>query len=485
MRRSIAIFACVALIASGCQASATPAPSASSAGLPSAPTKTQAAGPSSSAAATSAGPSANGAPAHWVEAGGSATGQLDHAVLLGDERVLALSDTLEPPATSAQTWDPGTNAWRPTDGLNKYRSLYVAVPVAGGLALVTGGNNENGVSFSSTYLFDPATETWTKSGLLGTARTNPSGATLKDGRVLVAGGYFVSGPASNISPDALLAAFHPGGGLHDIDIPPFATAMATSEVFDPATGTWSPTGPMKYARLGAPAVTLSDGRVLVFGSGGGDGSGITVDGGAFDSAEVYDPATGKFSLAGTLPPYDAGAIQAKGVPNANPIPASPAEIGPGTLVALPDGGAVLIGVDYYWKHQGDLTRSFRFDATTNIWSEIGETWAFIGEPTAVALVTDGVQNVAGSVSAALPDGRVLVAGGSGPTTNGSYPGSEGTDIARYYDPATNTWPDAPSMPAPAYGGSAISLADGSVFVFGGTVYGTDGDSPIAPSRFIP
>ena len=299
MRRSIVIVAFVALVASGCQASATPAPSATSASSPSGPTSTQGAGPSSSAAATSAEPSTNGAPAHWVEAGGSATGQLDHAVLLGDGRVLVMSDILEPPATSAQTWDPATNAWRPTEGLNKYRSLYVAVPMAGGLALVTGGNNENGVSFSSTYLFDPSTETWAKSGLLGTARTNPIGATLKDGRVLVAGGYFVSGPASTIPPDAVLAAFHPGGSLHDIDIPPFATAMATSEVFDPATGTWSSTGPMKYARLGASAVTLSDGRVLVFGSGGGDGSGIIVDGGAFDSAEIYDPATGKFSLAGT------------------------------------------------------------------------------------------------------------------------------------------------------------------------------------------
>ena len=84
---------------------------------------------------------------------------------------------------------------------------------------------------------------------------------------------------------------------------------------------------------------------------------------------------------------------------------------------------MLIGVDYYWKHQGDLTRSFRYDPAHNSWSEIGETWAFIGEPTAVSLVTEGVQNLAGSVAAALPDGRVLVAAGPARQRMGPTPGA--------------------------------------------------------------
>ena len=54
--------------------------------------------------------------------------------------------------------------------------------------------------------------------------------------------------------------------------------MATAELFDPTTGSWSQTGPMTYARIGAAAVTLADGRVLVFGSHGGAGSGVDVDG---------------------------------------------------------------------------------------------------------------------------------------------------------------------------------------------------------------
>ena len=112
-------------------------------------------------------------------------------------------------ATTAQTWDPTTNAWRPTEGLNKSRTQYVALPLADGRALVTGGENEHEVSFSSTYVFDPSTEKWSKSGLLAAARTSPSGATLKDGRVLVTGGYFDNGgPTGGSQPDAVLAAFH-------------------------------------------------------------------------------------------------------------------------------------------------------------------------------------------------------------------------------------------------------------------------------------
>ena len=233
MRRSIAIVACVALIASGCQASASPTPSASTATTPPGPSPSQGATPSSSTAPSAPAPSAIGVPAHWVEAGGSATELLNYAVQLGDGRVLVLSEDPEKPATTAQTWDPATNAWRPTEGLNKFRTQYVALPLAGGRALVTGGENESSVSFSSTYLFDPSTEAWSKSGLLGTARSSPSGATLKDGRILVAGGYFDNGgPFGGITPDAVLAAFHPGG-LHDIDIPTFAVAMATAEPSTP------------------------------------------------------------------------------------------------------------------------------------------------------------------------------------------------------------------------------------------------------------
>jgi hypothetical protein len=265
--------------------------------------------------------------------------------------------------------------------------------------------------------------------------------------------------------------------------------MATAELFDPATGSWSKTGSMTYARTGAAAATLADGRVLVFGSGGGAGSGVTVDDRSHASAEIYDPATGRFSLAGMLPPLDRAALEAQGPPNANPIPTDDGEIGPGTLVALPDGGAMLIGVTYYWKHVADITRSFRYDAASNNWSEIGQTWVNVGEPTAVPLYFEGVPNLDGAVAELLPDGRVLVAGGFTPSTmvtgEGGGLDSRPSDAAWYVDPPTNAFSDAPRMPIPRTFGQSVALKDGSVFVFGGNTRVDEEDPQPSAVWFAP
>ena len=91
-------------------------------------------------------------------------------------------------------------------------------------------------------------------------------ALLLDGRVLIVGGN--------------------GGGGDDTD-------MASAELFDPKTNTFSATGSMyqKHGRQ-ATATLLLDGRVLVV--GGADQTGMQIS----SDAELYDPATGKFSETG-------------------------------------------------------------------------------------------------------------------------------------------------------------------------------------------
>jgi N-acetylneuraminic acid mutarotase len=178
----------------------------------------------------------------------------------------------------AYHWTPEGASWKAIQPLNKPRTRFGAIPLRDGRVLVVGGLNDADQSYSSTYVFDPERPSrgWSKVGLLDTARTAPSVTTLPDGRVLVAGGYFHTGGTR--SPSGVRSARFDAGvaALGDIACSarwrrhrrsPYGYALATAELFDPATGEWTPTGNLNYARAGAPAVTLADGRVLIVGTG--------------------------------------------------------------------------------------------------------------------------------------------------------------------------------------------------------------------------
>jgi hypothetical protein len=60
-------------------------------------------------------------------------------------------------------------------------------------------------------------------------------------------------------------------------------ALASAEIYDPATGTFSPTTSLATARYFHTATRLADGTVLV--AGGYNGTPLA-------SAEIYDAATG-------------------------------------------------------------------------------------------------------------------------------------------------------------------------------------------------
>jgi len=128
-------------------------------------------------------------------------------------------------------------------------SLLVGIPVGswlGSSARVGGWSARVAVTPSPTPLTEPG---WAITGSMVQARTGQMAILLDNGRVLVVGGSDVKG-----------------------------RALASAELYDPASEKWTVTGTMSTARSEHRSILLRDGRVLVL-DGWGRG------------AEVYDPGT--------------------------------------------------------------------------------------------------------------------------------------------------------------------------------------------------
>ena len=97
------------------------------------------------------------------------------ATLLPNGKVLVAGGYNDTAGTlgSVEVYDPASNTWSAAGSLNSVRYAHTATLLPNGKVLVAGGVN---YSFSSyTYLgsaevYDPASDTWSPAGSLGTAR---------------------------------------------------------------------------------------------------------------------------------------------------------------------------------------------------------------------------------------------------------------------------------------------------------------------------
>jgi hypothetical protein len=339
------------------------------------------------------------------------------------------------------------------------RSGHAAGLLADGRVLVVGGFRVEPhatlpTPVSVVEAWQPASGRAATAGDLVDVRDAPSITILPDGRVLVVGGSApfevdsIEAPEAPrraevfdsmtglSSPSGELAAprrFHAAVALSDGRVlviggadPARAGSATTAEAWDPATGTFSPSGRLSAGRLEPSATLLPDGRVLVLGGyspppeGGGWGT-------LLPSAEAWDPATGRSSPAGTL-------AEAR-------VWHTATLLGDGRVLVI---GGSSVGAD------GVSPR-----ASAEIWDPETATFSPAG-----TLATARASHTA----TLLPDGRVLVVGGTGPTADGSARLAS----AELWDPLTATFSPAGDLAEGRDGHSATLLADGRVVVLGGS-----------------
>ncbi|MBZ5723524.1 MAG: tandem-95 repeat protein [Acidobacteriia bacterium] len=201
--------------------------------------------------------------------------------------------------------DQAENRWTPGPSMLQSRSGSCLAAIPDGRILITGGADAAG-PLASVEVFGASPDMPGIRSMLY-PRQGHVCAALPDGTVLVAGGRISNGGLTNAAEvyDAASGAWTPVGSMHAARSEATATVLHdgrvliaggnipgavgnTLELYDPATRTFTwVASPMTSPRVGHAAAALQDGHVLI--AGGSDGSSV------LDTVDVFDPAAGTIS----------------------------------------------------------------------------------------------------------------------------------------------------------------------------------------------
>lgn len=314
--------------------------------------------------------------------GSMLTARTSHTATLLTDGTVLLAGGLG--LSSAEKYDPSTGKFTQTTGsMSVARLGHTATLLTTGKVLITGGQASSGTAaYATAEIFDPNTGSFTPTtNNMSIGRTGHNATRLADGKVLITGGE-----------------------------------SAGADLFNPSTGMFTPTtGNMVTARGDDTATLLTNGKVLFTGG---------FNGAVLATAELYDPATESFSATGTM-------AVARGSHTAT------------LLTTGPNTGDVLVAGGTSATAAAEL-----YDPTTGIFSTTGSM----------------ASTRAGQTATMLSDGTVLLAGGS------DFSGNI-ISAAELFEPSSGTFTGTGGMLTPREAHTASLLKDGTVLVTGGVSTG--------------
>lgn len=298
----------------------------------------------------------------------------------------------------------------------------VAIPAPAtlkdGRVLLAGGGSGNLLTargLDNSEIYDPDRQTLSAGPKLTTPRALHHAITLASGKVLLIGGANAQG-----------------------------AALRTCELYDPATNRFTAAGSMVTGRAGHTATLLNDGRVLVCGGSTNLTDATAAIFGTQRSCEIYNPSTNTWSGAARM-----------------------SRVRLGHAATLLPNGRVLVcgGATVNFILPGVTSTAEIYNPSNNSWSGTGSMSYSAGAHSIVSLA----------------DGRVLVAGGAALQ---SLTNITSTNRASIYSPSSGSWTNVANLANSRALPGLVQVPDGRVLAIGGAQGSLTSPSSVAQCEWL-